>query len=119
MNSTKWSRLLLAATGTVVIAGSALAATASPAMASSHKPCTNTFECFNGFSFGGGTLSIDIDAIGGPQRNLQWQVDGVCSATYTTNDPPRSWVCRNVPAGNYTLRTSDDFRHNWSIGTRP
>jgi len=103
----------------------ALAATASPAAAANPvKNCYNTDYCVvDGPGFGGGTMSIDIDAIGGPGETAYFSLrrPGVtaCSGEFGTNDPPRSWVCHNLPAGNYYLEVSRLGRaRNWAIGLR-
>ena len=102
-----------------------LAATASPATAANPvKHCYDTDHCvMDGPGFGGGTMSIDIDAIGGPSETAYFSLNrpGVtaCSGQFDTSDPPRSWVCRNLPAGDYYLEVSRLGRaRNWVVGLR-
>lgn len=121
----KMLRRLGMALGVAGIAAGAVALPAQPAAAATATRCINTFDCklavfYDGGN--GGTLSIDVDAIGGEQRPILWRVPGLgdaCSGTFETNDPPRSWVCRNTPAGTYSLVVSDARQHDWSLGARP
>jgi hypothetical protein len=119
----KMLRRIGMALGAAGIVGGALTLPAEPAVAVTATRCTNTFDCqltvfYNGGD--GGTLSIDADAIGGEQRLIAWKVRGLnCDGTMWTNDPPRSWICPNTPAGTYTLVASDARQHDWSLGARP
>lgn len=53
--------------------------------------------------FPGGTISIDVDVTGSSGAIGKWilAINGgrVCEASYSYNDPPRSWTCSNVPRG--------------------
>ncbi|MFD8492560.1 hypothetical protein [Amycolatopsis sp. NPDC059657] len=90
--------------------------------------CENQGSCFLGSGpFPGGTISIDVDAGRvdgpvGPNETLSWSLQGVpgCRTTFTVDAPPQSWVCRDVPAGSYTLQAiaPGSYRYNWDLGFR-
>lgn len=61
-------------------------------------------------NFPGGTVSVDVDAGGADRAYREWTLRAnfapVCKASYSSIDPPRSWVCHNVPAGTLNLKAS-------------
>ncbi|MEU3625193.1 hypothetical protein [Amycolatopsis coloradensis] len=98
----------------VVFAGLGAVLSATPATAGqaagplANPRCdTDTWNCATRYEwFTGGTISIDADVLGG--GTAQWQLyDGsqrvVCSTYFPAIDPPRSWICNNVAAGNVSL----------------
>lgn len=111
--------------GTIAAVAGTLMLTFGVGTAAGVPPCDNVSSCFEGTGpFPGGTISIDVDALrlGSVNETLQWSLQGVpgCTTTFRADDPPRSWVCNNVPAGSYTLAawTGSFARYNWDIGVR-
>lgn len=79
------------------------------------RPLDNIGQCYMEFAFPGGTLSIDIDHWGSPRNDLHsWQIlvftsgggTYTCGASFWDADPPRSWICRNVPASQFVHLSS-------------
>lgn len=73
-------------------------------------------------NFPGGTVSVDVDAGGTERAYREWTLSAnftpSCKASYTSIDPPRSWVCHNVPAGTLSLKASK-YATQWAdIGLR-
>lgn len=122
----KVGRLLTMGAATAGIAGALIAVPSTPAAAAHPvKRCTGTDSCYvTGTGFRGGTLAVDVDAIGGRNVRLQWTIrqDGfvTCQTTFMVNDPARSWVCNGLGASNSTTLEVADFgnTHNWSLGLR-
>jgi hypothetical protein len=72
-----------------------------------HHPGGVTFRCELQIpDFPGGTMSIDVDADGHGTGhwilfwNGSWRA---CETDYDLVAPAQSWVCNNLPSGNYVL----------------
>ncbi|GAB2797742.1 hypothetical protein [Amycolatopsis magusensis] len=108
---------IVGAVAATLMLGSGTASAANPT-----NYCSNATECYLSINnFGGGTLAIDADAIGGVNEAVGWYVGGLnCSASTTVNAPAQSWVCHNQPGGSYQLRIygANGNRHNFSLGAR-
>ncbi|MFB9907115.1 hypothetical protein [Allokutzneria oryzae] len=81
------------------------------------KRCPSENVCrVEGSDFPGGTLSIDADVIGGPNTLVRMRYKGDhgerCVTEFWVNDPPRSWVCHNVPPGHYRVIVDAPERHD-------
>ncbi|HEX4816222.1 MAG TPA: hypothetical protein VFV66_26045 [Nonomuraea sp.] len=102
--------ITLAATVTAVVALSPLPAQA----AIFEKICpggtivTGSLACQVNYSgFPGGTISFDVEQTGSDTatQDIILASGGriICRTTYKAVDPPRSWICNNVPRGSGTL----------------
>jgi hypothetical protein len=119
--------MALVAAATVLASALAFAALPASPAAAAHptKYCPNTTNCeVRSPGYGGGTLSVDVDAIFGPNNLISWWLVDVntgwsyCQTDYWVNDPARSWTC-GLPAGTYELQTGDiSATHDFSIGLR-
>ncbi|SEG89489.1 hypothetical protein SAMN05444920_106458 [Nonomuraea solani] len=105
------SRIALTALGlsmTAVMGLNALPAQAAAfeKVCSGGGPVTGSRSCVVDFSnFPGGTISLDVETTGSitVEHDMHVEIDGrgfVCSGKYRPSDPPRSFVCHNIPRGN-------------------
>jgi hypothetical protein len=72
------------------------------------SPVTGPGLCQVNYSgFPGGTISFDVEQLGSSSKaqDIILAVGGriICRTTYKAVDPPRSWICNNVPRGSGSL----------------
>ncbi|MFB9907114.1 hypothetical protein [Allokutzneria oryzae] len=109
---------------TALAIGVALVAVPSASAGGHSKRCESDRACLiEGNDFPGGTLSIDADVIGGPNTLVRIRYKGDhgerCVTEFWVNDPPRSWVCHNVPPGHYRVVIDTSERHDvFVVGVR-
>ncbi|WP_086820968.1 hypothetical protein [Allokutzneria sp. NRRL B-24872] len=100
------------------------AATPSAFAGGSNRSCGYDHICrLEGGGFPGGTVSIDVDVIGGANRLVEWRYKGDngfrCGTTFWVNDPPKSWVCHGADPGGYRLIVSDtEYHDGYRLGIR-
>jgi len=88
--------------------------------------CSSTGICdLEGGFFPGGTITVDVDAIG-PDGISAWQLNvpgssqGIyCKTEFREESGPQSWTC-NIPAGNVTLHAfaPDEAQREYNLGLR-
>ncbi|MCE7002242.1 hypothetical protein LWC34_05280 [Kibdelosporangium philippinense] len=70
--------------------------------------CSGSSCSVEASGFPGGTLSVDADVHG--SGGAEWVVFSgdrlACRTNFAAGDPPRSWVCNNVPAGHLQASVS-------------
>ncbi|GAA4000380.1 hypothetical protein GCM10022247_20980 [Allokutzneria multivorans] len=77
---------------------------------------------FGGFP--GGTLSVDADALNGPNKiillRVQTDTGQRCVTEFWAADPPRSWVCHNLPSGKIRVTTTEAYvnEYDFHVGAR-
>ncbi|MCP3798829.1 hypothetical protein NLX83_06125 [Allokutzneria sp. A3M-2-11 16] len=112
--------------GTVALALGVVVATAPGASAGGgSKFCPAAVSCqLEVDGFPGGTLSVDADAVNGPDKlillRVQTKTGQRCVTEFWVNEPPRSWVCHNIPPGKIRVTTTEAYvnSYDYSVGAR-
>jgi hypothetical protein len=97
-------KLLLSAVTVGVVASSALIALPGTAVAAgASRTCAANSCSIDAPGFTGGQLAVDADVhgVGTAKWTVLRGITTVCSVSFPASDPPRSWVCNNLPAGRY------------------
>jgi hypothetical protein len=120
--------LFSAACGAVLLLAFAAPAASAGVLGGASKVCTRSDQdtdvwCDLGVQgFPGGTVHVDVDAGGSDLALRRWTLYAnhakVCSESYTSNDPARSWTCTGVPGGYLSLSASKAQWQDVEVGIR-